>query len=407
MDKSQKIRWGRKIPKKGQPCMAAFLPLFIFVAVAATGFPWACQRKESPKAAASPPEVLVTEAATRDVPVYREWIGTLDGSENADIRARVSGYLLKRNYKEGSFVKKGDLLFEIDPRPFEAALAEAKSQLQQSKHLQLATQSESERSETLFKRQVISEKEYINDIQMNFSNVAKVGAQTAALEQARLNLEFCKIFSPVDGIAGIAQAQVGDLVGTPGGMVLTSVSTLDPLKLLFPISEVEYLIARQRIEESLSQPLNERPAFIQLILADGTPFPYQGRLLSVNRQVNQATGTILVTALLENPGNVLRPGQFARARVLVENLSGAVVVPQRAVMEIQGNYQLGIVGPGGIAEIRPVKVGARDGKDWVIASGLKPGEQVVVEGVQKIKAGSPVVAKPWTVAMGTPKVSAK
>lgn len=354
----------------------------------------ACQREEAPKQA-PPPEVLVAEAGTRDVPVYLEWIGTLDGSENAEIRARVSGYLLRRNYQEGSLVKKGDLLFEIDPRPFEAALAEAKSQLEQGKAMQVASQAEAERSKELFDKKAISEKELVNKTQLNESNVAKVAALKANVEQAQLNLDFCRITSPVVGIAGIAQAQVGDLVGTASASVLTSVSTLDPIKIIFPVSESEYLASSQRTQENLGKPLDQRPENIELILADGSVFPHKARLLSVDRQVKATTGTILVTALLPNPGNILRPGFFARARVQAQMLEDAVVVPQRAVSEIQGSYQLGVVGADGNAEIRPVKVGPRIGSGWVISSGLKPGEKVIVEGLQKVRSGKPVTAQPW------------
>lgn len=354
-----------------------------------------CDRKEEAKPL-PPPEVLIVEAGTRDVPIYREWIGTLDGSENADIRARVTGYLLKREYKEGGLVKKGDLLFEIDPRPFEAALAQAKSQLEEGKAIQLASQAEYERSKELFDKKVISEKEFVNKTQLNESNVAKVAALEAAVEQAKLDLGFCKITSPVDGIAGIAKAQVGDLVGTVAGSALTAVSTLDPIKVVFPVSEAEYLISSKRVQETLNKPLEERPESLELILADGSTFPHKGRLLSVDRQVNTSTGTILVTALVPNPGSILRPGFFARARVMASMETGAVVIPQRAVYEIQGSYQLGIVGADGKAEIRPIQVGARVGSDWVIKTGLKPGEKVIVEGLQKVKAGAPVVAKPWT-----------
>ncbi len=306
----------------------------------------ACNRQEASKTPAPPPEVLVIDAATRDVPVYREWIGTLDGSENAEIRARVTGYLLKRDYKEGSLVKKGDLLFEIDPRPFEAALAEAKSQLEQAKAAQLAAQATAERNDKLFAQKVISEQEHTNTTQLNESNKAKVAALEAAVEQAQLNLQFCKVTSPVEGIAGISKAQVGDLVGTGANVVLTSVSTLDPAKILFPVSETDYLAANERVQETLNKPLEERPESIELILADGKPFPYKGRLLSVDRQVQASTGTILVTALVRNPGSVLRPGFFARARIVAQVLKDAVVVPQRAVSEVQGSYQLGIVGAG-------------------------------------------------------------
>jgi membrane fusion protein (multidrug efflux system) len=355
----------------------------------------ACDSKDQNAGPPPPAEVLVTAAATRDVPVYREWIGTLDGSENAEIRARVTGYLLARDYKEGGLVKKGDLLFEIDSRPFEAALAEAKSQLEQAKAVQLASQADADRNAELFNKKVISQQEFTNKTQLNEANVAKVQAFTASVEQAKLNLEFCKITSPVDGIAGIAQAQVGDLVGTGNSVVLTTVSTLDPMKIIFPVSEADYLAAIARVQETMSKPLDQRPDTIELILADGSTFPQKARLLSVDRQVKMSTGTILVTALLPNPGNVLRPGFFARARIVAEILKDAVVVPQRAVSELQGSYQLGVVGPDGKAEIRPVQAGARVGQDWVITSGLKPGEKVVVEGLQKVRSGAPVTAKPW------------
>lgn len=370
------------------------LGLAAFAAGALSFFP-ACKKEETAKAT-PPPDVLVIDAATRDVPVYREWIGTLDGSENAEIRARVTGYLLKRDYQEGALVKKGDVLFQIDPRPFEAALAEAKSQLGQAQAVQLASRAEAERSRELFDKKVISVQEHTNKVQLNESNVAKVEALKANVDQAQLNLNFCKVISPVEGIAGIARAQVGDLVGTANSTVLTSVSTLDPIKIVFPVSEAEYLAAANRIQESLATPLDQRKELIELILADGKTFPNKARLLSVDRQVNASTGTILVTALLKNPGSVLRPGLFARARIVASTLKDAVIVPQRAVMEIQGSYQLAIVGVDGKTEIRPVQVGPRVGTDWVITSGLKPGEKVIVEGIQKVKAGTQVAAKPWT-----------
>jgi membrane fusion protein (multidrug efflux system) len=357
--------------------------------------PVSCGKKEETVQAA-PPEVLVTEAAARDVPVYREWIGTIDGSENAEIRAKVQGYLVKRDYDEGSLVKKGTLLFEIDPRSFEAALAEAKSQLEQSKAIKLAAIAERQRSDELFSKHVISEQEHTNKTQLAEANIAKVSALEANVHQAELNLEFCKVTAPVDGIVGIAKAQVGDLVGAGGNVVLTNISTLDPAKILFPVSEADYLAAYKRAELILSKPLNERPKNIELVLADGTSFANKARLLSIDRQIQASTGTILVTALVENPGGVLRPGFYSRARLVADVLKDAVVVPQRAVSEVQGAYQLGVIGADNKAEIRPVKVGTRVGTDWVISSGLKAGEKVVVEGLQKIKAGAPVVAKPWT-----------
>lgn len=352
--------------------------------------------EKNEKVAAPPPEVLVMPASTRDVPVYREWIGTIDGSENAEIRARVTGYLVKRDYSEGSLVKKDTLLFEIDPRPFEAALAQAKSELEQGKAVKLAAIAERERSDKLFSQKVISEQEHTNKTQLAEANIAKVQALQAAVDDAQLNLNFCRVTAPVDGIVGIAKAQVGDLVGTGSNVLLTNISTLDPAKVLFPVSEVDYLAANQRVQETLNKPMDQRPESIELILADGSTFPEKAKLQSVDRQVQASTGTILVTALVENPGCILRPGFYARARIVADVLKAAVVVPQRAVSEVQGAYQLGIIGADGKAEIRPVKVGARAGSDWVISSGLKAGENVVVEGLQKIRAGAPVVAKPWT-----------
>jgi membrane fusion protein, multidrug efflux system len=369
-------------------------PGFLTFAIAALLFS-ACKREGATKAPPPQPDVLVLPAATRDVPVYREWIGTLDGSENADIRARVTGYLMKRVYQEGALVKKGDLLFEIDPRPFESALAQAKSELEEGKAAQIASEAEAERSKNLFAQKAITEREFTNKVQLNESSKAKVSALEAAVEQARLNLEFCKITSPVEGIAGIAQAQVGDLVGSGANAVLTQVSTLDPMKIVFPVSEADYLASAKRAQETVNLPFEQRPARLEVILADGSTFPEKARLLSVDRQVKASTGTILITALLANPGSVLRPGFFARARIEADVLKDAVVVPQRAVSEVQGSYQVGVVGADGKAEIRPVQVGPRTGSDWVITSGLKAGEKVVVEGLQKIRSGMPVSAKPW------------
>jgi membrane fusion protein (multidrug efflux system) len=365
-------------------------------ALLAAGLLVGCGEKKAVQA--GPPEVLVTTAAAQDVPVYREWIGTIDGSENAEIRARVTGYLTKRDYQEGSLVKKGDLLFEIDQRPFEAALAEAKSQLEQARAIALAAKAERERSDKLFSQKVISEQENTNKIQLYESNLAKVASLEASVEQAQLNLQYCKVTSPVEGIVGIAKAQVGDLVGAGNNVLLTSVSTLDPAKVLCPISEADYLTAIERAQAILAKPINDRLETAELILGDGSSFPNKARLLSIDRQVSASTGTILVTALVRNPGSLLRPGFYVRVRIIARILKDAVVVPQRAVSEVQGSYQLGIVGADEKAEIRPVKVGVRTGTDWVITSGLKAGEKVVVEGLQKIKSGAPVTAKTWTPA---------
>ncbi len=261
----------RKGHHQGPTIMRALHSLIpVFAVAGAAFFSAACQRQDASQAPPPPPEVLVAEAATRDVPVYREWTGSLDGSENAEIRARVTGYLTRRDYQEGGLVKKGDLLFEIDPRPFQAALAEAKSQLDQGKAVQLASQATYDRNKQLFDKKVISEQEFTNTTQSNEANIAKVDALQASVDQAQINLNFCNIASPVEGIAGIAQAQVGDLVGTSSGTApLTTVSTVNPIKVIFPVSESDYLEAIQRVKETLSKPFEERPDSIELILADG------------------------------------------------------------------------------------------------------------------------------------------
>lgn len=372
-------------------------PRRIFSAIALMSLTNSCDRP-GPAPAAQPPEVLVQPAGTADVPIHREWTGTLDGSENAEIRARVTGYLRKRNYQEGTPVKKNDVLFEIDARPFESALAQAKSQLIEAEAMQVASQEEHERNKQLIGKKAVSEKEFVNQRQLNESNIAKVEALKSAVEQAELNLQYCTITSPVDGVAGIAKAQVGDLVGTGNNIVLASVSTLDPIKLVFPISEAEYLRASEALKEALATPFEQRRQSTELILADGNPFAHKARLLAVDLNVQGNTGTILVTALAANPGNVLRPGLFAKARLLVQTLKNAVVVPQRAVLEVQGSYQVGVVDARGNAEIRPVQTGPRTGSSWVITGGLHAGETVIVEGLHKVKAGKPVSAKPWVPA---------
>jgi membrane fusion protein (multidrug efflux system) len=368
--------------------------LLAVVVVAATSALTACGKKET--ATVAPPEVLVMEAPTRDVPVYREWLGTFDGSQDAEIKAHVTGYLIKRDYKEGTLVKKGDLLFEIDPRPFEAALAEAKSELEGARATQAASQVEVDRSKALVEQHAMPQKDYDNKKGLNDANIAKVAALEAKVQEAQLNLDYCKITSPVEGIAAVARAQEGDLVGPANVATLTTVDTLDPIKVVLPVSESDYFAASQRMQESMSKPFDQRQESTEVFLADGSLFPHKARLFSVDLQEKASTGTILVTGMLSNPGSVLRPGFFARARIVAQILKDAVVVPQRAVAEVQGSYQLGIIGADGKAEIRPVKVGPTVGSDWVITSGLKPGEKVVVEGLQKIKAGMPVVAKPWT-----------
>jgi RND family efflux transporter MFP subunit len=355
-----------------------------------------CAKKTVQTEAPPPPEVLVTQVVKADVPIVSAWVGTLEGSENADIRARVTGYLQKRDYQEGSYVKAGDLLFEIDPRPFEATLAEAKSQLVQAQALQLATQADFERAQELFNKKVISEQEYQNKTQLNEANVAKVGALQAAVDTAQLNLGFTKISAPVDGIAGIAKAQIGDLVG-PGGSAttLTTVSAIDPIRLYFPLSEKDYKQHANALQAMMQRPYAERPEAIEMVFADGTVYPRKGKFSFVDRQVDPTTGTILIAANFPNPDHTLRPGQFAKARAVIEKIDGALLVPERALLELQGSYQIGVLGEDNKAEIRPIKIGPRFKRQVVVTEGLKEGEKVIVEGVQKVKPGMAVSAKPY------------
>jgi membrane fusion protein, multidrug efflux system len=363
--------------------------------VFALGFS-SCGKKTEHAEAPPPPEVLVSQVAKIDVPIVRQWVGTLDGSDNADIRARVTGYLQKRNYQEGSFVKEGDVLFEIDSRPFEAALAEAKSQLAQAQAIQAATEADFQRSQELFDKKVISVQEYENKRQLNQANVAKVGALEAALDTAQLNLGFTKIAAPFDGIAGISQAQIGDLVGPTGSTsTLTTESKVDPIRLYFPISERDYREHSNLLREAMNKPDSERQAVIEMLFADGTIYPQKGTFSFINRQVDPTTGTILVAVNFPNPDRTLRPGQFAVARAAIENIPGALVVPERALIDLQGNYQLGVLGADNKADIRSVKIGPRYNRQVVVTEGLKEGEKVIVEGMQKVRPGMVVNAKPY------------
>jgi membrane fusion protein (multidrug efflux system) len=330
-----------------------------------------------------------------DVPTIGEWVGTLDGDENADIRARVTGYLQKRDYEEGSYVKQGDLLFEIDPRPFEAALDEAKSQLDQAIALQLATEADFKRSQELFDKKVISVQEFENKRQLNQANVAKVGALEAAVQTAQLNLDFTKITAPVDGIAGLAKAQIGDLVGAGSTSSLTTVSKTDPIRLYFPLSEKDYKEHANGLREAMQMPYSERPEAIEMLFADGTVYSKKGKFSFVDRQVDPTTGTILIAASFPNPDHTLRPGQFAKARAVIDKISGALLVPERALVELQGSYQIGVIGEDNKAEIRPIKIGPRFNRQVVVTEGLKLGDKVIVEGIQKVRPGIIVTTKPY------------
>src|SRR5712664_1743113 len=353
--------------------------------------------------AAALPEVMVAQVEQKDVDLYSEWIGTLAGEVNANIQAQVTGYLLRRNYQEGSFVRKGQLLFEIDPRPFQAALDQAEGQLAQAtaqlanaEAVQVRTQLDVERYTPLAKEQAASQQDLDNATQNNLAakaTVATAHAQIktaeAAVETAKLNLGFTRLTAPISGIAGQAQLQVGALVN-PSSTPVTTVSTLDPIRDYFTVSEQDYIELQKQFASSDRQRWK-----LQLILADGTIYPHEGAFYFAGRAVDQNTGAIQLAALFPNPGNVLRPGQYGKVRAVVRIEKGALLVPQPAVAELQGNYQVDVVGEDGKIAIRPVKVGDRIGTMWIIQDGLKPGERVVAEGQQTLLPGMTVQPKPF------------
>ena len=396
----------------------------------------ACGRTTRVAAAPKPLEVMVADVQQKDVPLYREWIGTVDGLVNAEIKAQVSGYLVKQEYTEGSFVSKGQLLFQIDPRPFQADLDQAEGRLAQSQG-QLAqaraqlTQAQAEvavaeanqhrvqldvdRYTPLFQQHAITGQDLDNSTQNNMAAKAQLQAAraqvetdraqitaataavqsaTASVETARINLGFTRLTAPIDGIPGIAQLQVGALV-SPASGTLTTVSTLDPVKVYFTVSEQEYL-ERKREFPTPEKFLEARARMqLELILADGTTYPEKGKVYFADRQVDVRTGAIRLAGLFPNPGNILRPGQYGRVRAAIDVERGALLVPQQAVFDLQGTRELAVVGGDNKVSIRPVTLGETFGHDWIVHEGVKPGERVVVEGVQKVRQGMLVDPKPF------------
>ena len=336
------------------------------------------------------PEVLVAHPVQQDVPVHREWVATLDGYVNADIRPQVSGYIISQNYKEGAAVRKGQVLFEIDPRPFQAALNRARGELAQAEASLGKSALDVERDTPLVAKKAVPKEKLDSEIQAKLAAAAAVESSKAAVERAELDLEWTKVTSLVDGVAGIAQVQIGNLVGPNSH--LTSVSQVNPIKVYFPVSEQEYLRAT-RLSAS-GEPMNLFDSSPELILADGTAYPHKGRILWTDRQVESSTGTLRLVAAFPNPGNKLRPGQYGRVRIQTSIKKQALLVPQSAVKEIQGGYQVAVVGADNKASMRPVKAGEKVGTLWVIDEGLQPGDQVVVEGLDKVKDATPVVPKP-------------
>jgi RND family efflux transporter MFP subunit len=348
----------------------------------------ACKDKSVSAAAPPPPTVQVANVTQQDVPVYHEWIATLDGFINAIIQPQVSGYLIRQNYREGELVRKNEVLFKIDPRPFQAILDQAQAQLAQAEAQLGKTQLDVQRDTPLAKEKAIAQSQLDNDIQADLAAKATVQADKAAIEQAEINLEFTNVRSLVDGVAGIATGQVGNLVGPQ--TVLTTVSQLDPIKAYFVVSEQQYLAFVQRNPTVASREKTERQLVLDLILADGSTYPKKGKFYAADRQVDAQTGAIRLAGIFPNRDNVLRPGQYGRVRFVSYIRSAALLVPQKAVTELQGMYQVAVVGSDNKVSIRTVQVGERTGAMWIIDQGVKPGERVVVEGVQKVRDGMPV-----------------
>jgi membrane fusion protein (multidrug efflux system) len=439
--------------------LAIFVLVIVLVAVFLVGRP-----NKPVQAASTPAFVEVVPAKQQDVPIYSEWIGTADGMVNAEIRAQVSGYLLKQDYKEGSLVKKGQLLFEIDPRPFQAALGQAngdlakaqgqlgqmesqlaqaeanlaqansqliqaQAQLSQSQAGQRKTQLDVDKYTPLAAQKAVTQQDLDNAEQANVAAKAQIDASKAGIETAKagvkaaiagvgtaksgiaaakaqvessqaavrtaeLNVSFTRIVSPIDGIAGIAQAQVGNLVNPTSG-VLTTVSTVDPIKVGFTLSETDYLKFNKSNLINARQGSSIEQLELELVLSDGTVYPEKGRFYLADRQVDQKTGSIRLAGVFPNASYILRPGLYGKVRAITSTRENAIVVPQRAVNELQGGYQVAVVDANNKVEFRSVKVSDRFGADWIIEEGLKPGERVIVEGLQKVRSGAVVDPKPY------------
>jgi membrane fusion protein (multidrug efflux system) len=340
-----------------------------------------CHGKPAAPPPQGPPTVVVAPVVQRDVPVYQEWIGTTAGNINAEIRPRAEGYLLRRVYAEGSFVRQGQLMFEIDPRQVQAQLQQTQGDLAQAQAQLSKAQQDVNRFRPLAAQKAVSQQELDNALSAAAAAKAVVDAKQAAVHQARLNLGWSRVTAPISGIAGSSQAQVGDLVSP--STVLAVVSQCDPIRVLYPLSEQEYL----HLQERLGRDRQAHEDDLELILADGSTFPHKGHLLFSDRQVDVKTGTIGTVAVFPNPGNLLRPGQYAKIRAVTEVKKGALLVPQRAVNQLQGSFQVAVVGSDDKVQMRPVQPGVRVGSLWEIYSGLQPGDRVVVEGVSRVKPG--------------------
>jgi membrane fusion protein (multidrug efflux system) len=369
---------------------ASILALCGLVAIAAAG----CGKKDAP--AGAPPEVFVTDVVQKDVPVYMELVGQTRGSQDVEIRARVEGYLDRVAFTEGSFVRRGELLYQIDPKPLEAALASAKANLATAQARLDKANNDVNRLTPLAKQQAVSQQELDNALAAQDAARAQVDANKAAVEKATLDLGYTRITSPIDGLVGTTQVKAGNLVGRGESTLLTTVSQVDPILFRAGLSEAEYLRLARQVRET-GRPTTEA-ATLELILADGTVHPHRGSVDAIERAVDPTTGTLAVQSKFPNPERVVRPGAYGRVRFVVETKKGALLVPQRAVQELQNLYSLAVVGEGNKVSFRNVKVGPRVDSLWVIEEGLTPGEKVVVEGLLRVRDGAVVTPKPAAAA---------
>ena len=374
----------------------------LLLAVVSWAFGAACRDQNAAAATAPPPPptVSVVTVGPERVAVTGEWIATLDGTVNAQIRPQVSGYLVRRLYREGAYVRKGDVLFEIDRRPLETVLSQARARLAESKAQLAKATRDLERDKPLAEQRAIAQSQLDNDLSARDSADAAVSSSQAAVESAELNLRFTRVTSLIDGIAAIASAQIGDLVGPT--TLLTTVSQVDPIKVYFPISEREYLSVAPTVRTALSvTKLWRADGGLELVLADGNTYPHRGAVLAFDREVDPKMGTIRVSAAFPNPGNLLRPGQFGRVRAQTAVVDGALLVPQRAVTELQTGHQVRVIDAGGAVAIRTVTLGRRVGARWIVESGLQAGDRVVLDG-PNLRSGTKVVARAATEPAGTP-----
>lgn len=352
-----------------------------------------CEKKEAAPPP-SPPAVKVVDVVEQDVPLYSEWVAQLNGDTNAEIVPKVQGYVLKKNYKEGFFVEQGQLLFEIDPRPFEAALNQANALLAVAKAELSKAETDRSRDTPLAAQNAIPQKQLDNDVAAETAAQAQVEAAQAQVEQAKLNLSWTKVYCPIEGVAGVAVAQVGDLVGPTTKM--TTISRVNPIRAYFSISENQYLSNANRISAVIAGAAKGGALPVEYIQANEAAYSRKGRIILVNREVSSQTGTIQFAAEFANPQATLRPGGFGRVRIKTGESKGALLIPQTAVIEVQSAYQVVVIGPDNKASFRPVKVGDRVGNKWVITEGLQAGEKVVAEGFQKVRDGMTVTVEPFT-----------